>query len=266
MLRINLLPPYIYEGAKRTKVTVLWVIILVAVIAGMVFGKVTIDKETEKIKADTATEQPKKAEVEQNEGETTKINTRSEATRTKATFVTNAREHFNTYPTVYNSIVRYTWSRVLYDQIAPSGQTVQIAAFAPTLADVGHYMMAMERNQDISKVEVAMNSIPSIPASAGDSQQGQGQATGIRPSTPGHNFTVALTLAKPIPGGPTYGSAGGGQQQGGGGGFGGGGGGFGGGGGMGGGGAMGSGGGGAMGSGGGGAMGSGGGGRGGMAP
>jgi hypothetical protein len=215
MLRINLLPPYIYEGAKRTKVTILWVVILLAVIGGMVFGKTTIDAETDKIKNDTAQQQPLKAEAEQKAAQAAEINRRSEQIRAKATFASTAREHANTYPQIYNSIVRYTWGRVLYDQISPADRSVQIAAFAPSLSDVGHYMMAMENNKDVAKVEVAMNSIPTIPPTA---QQGQGQATGLRPPTPGHDFTVLLSLNKPIPAGPTYGTVPGGQQGGGGGG------------------------------------------------
>ena len=53
MLRINLLPPYIYEGNKRRNVTILWLVILAAVVGGMVFAKLQIDAATEARRQET---------------------------------------------------------------------------------------------------------------------------------------------------------------------------------------------------------------------
>ena len=216
MLRINLLPPYIYEGAKRTKVTILWVVILLAVIGGMVFGKVSIDKQTQEFNDRAAATEPAAKEADDKAALAQTIQARSAEIVKRATFVRDSQKYTDTYPTVFRSIVRYTWSRVLYDQVVPQGQAVQIQAFAPTLADVGHYMMAMENNQDVAKVEVAMNSIPTFPAGAGGQQGGQqGQNAALRPPSGGHDFTATLTLVNPIAPGPTYGSVGGGTQGGG---------------------------------------------------
>ena len=218
MLRINLLPPYIYEGAKRTKLFVVWVILLAAVIGGFLFWKHSIDTETARIKDEEAKIKPQAEEATAKAGQASRINSESAVIRGKADFVTGAISYDQkTYQEMLTNVARYTWPRVLYDSINPAGSTVTMGAYAPSLADVGHYMMYMERNPAISRVDIAMNSIPGFPsdgaqAAAGSGQQGGG---GVRPFTGGgHDFQVSLTLVKPIPGSPTYPSGGGGAAAG----------------------------------------------------
>jgi hypothetical protein len=212
MLRINLLPPYIYEGAKRRNVMIIWFLILALVIGGVIFAKTQIDNETTKAKDEAARLEPKAKQADDMQAKANSINTDSQTIRDKATFVNNARKaDTETYQEVVKNVRMYTWPRVLYDGMNPSGSTVTIGAYAPSLTDVGRYMIWMEKNPKIGRVDVVMNSIPSFPAGAVQQQGGnQQQAGGLRPpGGGGHNFQVALSLLKPIEPGPTYGGAGG---------------------------------------------------------
>lgn len=215
MLRINLLPPYIYEGAKRRNVMVLWVIILLVVIGGFIFGKVQIDGQTAALVAETQRLTPDADKADRLQAQANQINEQSSAIRAKRDFVKNARLHNSTtyQPVVYN-IRDYTMKGVLYYSLQPAGQTVTLTAYAPSLAQVGHYLMWMEHNPNVSHVNIQLTGLPTFPVPPGFN--GQPQGSGIRPpNAGGYDFTVTLTLVKPIAGAPAYGGAGGGAAAGG---------------------------------------------------
>lgn len=217
MLRINLLPPYIYAGKAKGRVTTLWVVILLAVVGGLFFFKKTIDDDKERINREASDLEPKAKKADDDAALATKINTDSATIRSKADFARNAIKHDQeVYPNLYRNVVMYTWNRVLYDYIRPEGSTINMSAYTPTLTDVAHYIMAMERNPNISRVDIRMSSIPGFPNAGGQAQQGMGQtqAPGVRPeSGAGHDFLVTLNLYQPIPAGPTFGGGGGGSAQ-----------------------------------------------------
>ncbi|NLH99350.1 MAG: hypothetical protein GX446_07635 [Chthonomonadales bacterium] len=224
MLRINLLPPYIYEGSKRRNVTIVWVLILLAVIAGFVYGKVQIDNQTAAMNQEKENLRPDADKADRLQAQANSINSESQAIRDKRDFVKNARQYnSSTYqPVVYN-IRDYTMRGVLYSSLVPSGQTVTLDAYAGSLAQVGHYLMWMEHNPEIQQVSISLSGLPSFPVPPGFNGQPQGRNP-RPPGAGGYDFGVTLTLNKPIPGAPVYGAsaAGGGAPAGGGGMFGGG--------------------------------------------
>lgn len=215
MLKINLLPPYIYEGSKRTKVLVFWIFLWIVVVGGFVYWRMMQSAQAEDYRRQTAELTARANQADQMQAEATRIENESQGVRTKYTFVRDARAHNQTtYQTVAAAVREYTIRNVLYSSLEPAGNTVGISAYAPDLASVGRYMMYMERNPSITNVHVALNNIPSFPVQPG--MTGTQQGAGLRPpGGGGYDFRVTLTLAQNIPGGPSYG-AGGGQQQGGG--------------------------------------------------
>lgn len=226
MLKINLLPPYIFEPAKRRRVTAVWIVLFVAVIGACLAWKSQIDAQVNEVKQQTEAERPKMVEKQQKEQEAKKINDESAVVRGKRDFVKSARDYtLKTYPTLVYNVRDYTLQSVVYSSLQSGGQSVTMSAFAPSLAKVGHYVMWMEHNPNISNVSVAINSLYGFPLQRGQSRQqgfgSQQQVASTRP--PGHDFVVTLTLSQPLPAGPTYGGIGAGPPQGGGRGFGGGG-------------------------------------------
>jgi hypothetical protein len=217
MVRINLLPPYIYAGAKRRNVSILWVVMVLAVVGGFMFWKVTIDTQTAKIIADKEAIQPQMDEAKRLQAEADRILAESADITKKRDFVADARKHLaTTYPPLIDNVRKYTMKNVLYSQLTPSGQTVSLSGYATSLAQVGHYMMWMERNPAINSLDIGLSGIPSFPVTPGLNGNGGG---GLRPpGAGGYDFTVTLNLVKPVAGAPSYaGAAGGGAQQAGGG-------------------------------------------------
>jgi Tfp pilus assembly protein PilN len=220
MLKINLLPPYIYEGNKRRNVALLWALILAAVVGACVFSKLRIDAETEARRQETEALRPNADEADRLAREATDIQSQNAGLKAKRDFVTASNEHISqTYPPLFDNVRNWTIDRVLYRSVVPQGQAVAISAHAPSLSRVGHYMLAMERNPNITGLSIAMNSVPGFgPNGPIRGQQqggfgGGGNAEG--PRLPGgHDFNVTLALSKPIPAAPVYPAGGGGQQAG----------------------------------------------------
>ena len=210
MVRINLLPPYIYAGAKRRNVSILWVVMVLAVVGGFMFWKVTIDTQTAKIVADKEALQPQMDEAKRLQSEADRILAESAEITKKRDFVADARKHLaTTYPPLIDNVRKYTMKNVLYSQLTPAGQTVSLSGYATSLAQVGHYMMWMERNPEINSLDIGLSGIPSFPVTPGLNGNGGG---GLRPpGAGGYDFTVTLNLVKPVAGAPSY--AGGGAQQ-----------------------------------------------------
>lgn len=209
MLKINLLPPYIYEGAHRRNAIILWSVAVVAVVGCFLFWKITLDGQAQDWKSKTDRIQGDATRATSLKNEAARIRQESAAIQGKRDFVESARKYNSTtYPPVFNNIRDYTIRQVVYSSLQPSGNTVTLEAYAPTLAKVGHYMMWMEHDPAISNVSVAIGSIPGFPFHG--TAQAQQLASGIRSPGGGHTFTVTLTLKKAIEGGPSY-SAGGTQ-------------------------------------------------------
>lgn len=216
MLRVNLLPPYIYEGAKRRNVSIVWAVLALIVVGGFLFAKTRIDSQTNSIKEETEARRPDKEEAERKQAEATRINQESTAVREKRDFVKLAKEYdTTTYPPLVYNIRNYTIRDVLYSSLQPASNTVTMDAWAPSLAKVGQYMMWMERNPKISNVSVAMSNIPGFPRQAQPRQPDYGQLgygaqqqAGFGPNgITGYDFLVTLTLLQPVPGPPVYGGA-----------------------------------------------------------
>lgn len=218
-LKINLLPPYIYEGSSRKKVLGLWVVIIAAVAVGLIYWKTTLDAEAARIAQMTQDATPAKNEAQATQSRATAIENESAAVRGKYTFVSSALDHIDkTYPVVVDAVRKHTIGQVLYSSLEPAGQVVTLDGYAPNLRVVGEYMMHMSKNPAISRMEIDLPGLPSFPSqdsgqTAGVGFGGQQQASANRPpGGGGYDFRVRLALLQPVQSGPAFPAGGGGQQ------------------------------------------------------
>jgi hypothetical protein len=166
MLRISLLPNYIYDRAKRRNVIVLWSVVVALIIVGFMSVKIVMDRKAARLAAAAAQLKPTADEATQTESKATSIQNASADIKTKADFVSSCRQYdMTTYPPVYHNIAEYTIRSVVYDSITPSGSQVAMQAFAPSLAQLGHYMMWMEHNPKISNLYINLSNFrPTFPS------------------------------------------------------------------------------------------------------
>lgn len=214
MLRINLLPPYIYEGAKRRNVYVLWVLLLLAAVGGLIAWKIKLGNEADRIAADTEPLKKVQADAKNTQSKADALVASNAALKQKADFVRSAKKYnSDTYPPLLGNVGNYTITRVLYSSMVPAGNQVSLAAYAPSLSDVGHYIMAMEKNPNVVNVSIAMNSIPDFPNNV---QPTQAQQIGFQFPGMGQGAGAAPMGAAPMVGGMGPGGGGPGMSGGGG--------------------------------------------------
>lgn len=166
MLRISLLPNYIYDRSKRRNVIVLWSVVVALIIVGFMSAKIALDHKAARLAYAAAQLKPTADDATNTESQAKSIQTASADIKTKADFVTNCRQYdMTTYPPVYHNIAEYTIRSVVYDSITPSGTQVTMQAFAPSLAQLGHYMMWMEHNPKISNLYINLSNFrPTFPS------------------------------------------------------------------------------------------------------
>ncbi len=206
MLRINLLPPYIYAGKKKTRVIVTWVLALAFVLGGFGWWYVSLGNQAKDWDTQKAALDQKANDADRFLSEAGTIDQQSQGIRDKAKFVRDSLDYnAKTYPTVIYQVRDYTIRNVLYSSLDPQGSTVSLAAYAPTLADVGHYMMWMERNPKIQNVNIGLQGLPQFPIEGPITGNQSQNTSGPRPSGGGGwDFSVQLTLRDAIVAAPTY--------------------------------------------------------------
>jgi hypothetical protein len=190
VLKINLLPPYIFERRKVRQAAVLAGVAFVAVLAGMlgwwyVLGKtkaeLTVQVQDMEQKRDRviALQQLAKAEAD-----------KIPPIEAKVSFIKGMLDYNDEYPKLYEEVFRYTYGRVLYRSISPSSDTLTIQVYARSLGDCGRYLLNMYRATHLFS-SVSVSAVPGYPSARGG----------------GFDFTVTCRLLKPITA-PTYGSVG----------------------------------------------------------
>src|SRR5947209_7847687 len=121
MLKINLLPPYIYEGKTRKTWVAAWVVAVAAVVGGMLFWQSKLNAQVLEINSKKDAISAKATEADNLKTQADKINAESAGIRAKNDFVKGAIAHNTTaYPTVYNNVAEYTLNRVVLSAVSPN--------------------------------------------------------------------------------------------------------------------------------------------------
>ncbi|MEN6372042.1 MAG: hypothetical protein ABFD64_08520 [Armatimonadota bacterium] len=191
MIKINLLPPGIFEARVIKRLIVLFSFIVVAIVAGCMYYTSTVNKATAGYKAETAiaTDWKNKADAYKSQADS-KIASIAPIDA-KLQFVAQVDSFNNVYPKFYENLAQYTYHKVTYSQIAVSTDgKVTISATAPSLSDAGRYLLNMYRATDLFS-NVSISGVPGYPAnSSGGSLSGGGMALN---STPLSSATPALS-------------------------------------------------------------------------
>jgi len=153
MLRINLLPPYVFDDQKKRNVMILWgACTAVAAIVGVLWiqtSKSAADKaETENTEA--------KTQLDTYNSKETAIKTEKDRVaviRTRQEFVKNAMTYNDAWPKAFEEIRNLTSPKVVLDKmVIAGGNVVEITGFAPTELDVARWWMELRKSDLFEKV------------------------------------------------------------------------------------------------------------------
>lgn len=201
MLKINLLPPYIFERRKVKQAAFLFGLLFVATFCGMVTWWYMLGKKEANLKEELAIMKANADQVlaientiKAEEGKIPPIKERLE-------YFAAIREYNGKFPALYEELARYTYERILYRSIQPSNNSLTINAHAKSIGDCGRYLLNMYRARHLFS-DVKISAVPGYPNDL----------------AAGFDFTVTCALRTPIDPPPVPASLGGGAAAGGGGG------------------------------------------------
>ena len=189
MLKINLLPSYIYERRKTRRAITLFAILLLAVGAGMFGWFSALTRVKQNLDLEVADMEQKADAVKALEAQAVAEEGKAPPMQQKINFIEGIMAYNTEYPKLYEELARYTYSRVLYRSIEPSSTSLKIAARTRSVGDCGRYLLNMYRASHVFS-SVTIENVPAW--------------SGSIPS--GFDFNVTCNLVKPITA-PTYAGA-----------------------------------------------------------
>ncbi|MDI6828651.1 MAG: hypothetical protein QME62_09225 [Armatimonadota bacterium] len=184
MLKINLLPPYIFERRKVRQAAFIAVLAFMMVLGGMLAWWYTLNKARADLQLQVQEMEARRDEVvalqKRVEAEEAKI----PPIQQKLDFIDGLLKYIDAIPNLYEELARYTYARIRYTSIKPSSDTLSIEAYARSLGDCGRYLLNMYRASHIFS-SVTISSVPGYPSGAARGNQG-------------FTFTVTCKLVNPI--------------------------------------------------------------------
>ena len=184
MLKINLLPTYIYEKRKVKQTTLVFAVLFVGVAAGMMAWNLSLGAKKTELTAQVADMQQKANEVKAIEAQATAEEQRIPVIQGKVQFIENVMQYNLQYPKLYEELAKYTYNRIMYTSVDPSGGQFKIAAHARSLGDCGRYLLNMYRASHLFS-GVSIDGVPGWPSQSAQSGQG-------------FDFNVTCNLAQPV--------------------------------------------------------------------
>ncbi len=151
MLRINLLPPYIYDKKKKVQVAALWFGVVAAVAASMVF--LWIARSAQLSAANDELTEATKQQTEYNrlEKSITDVKGKIKSTEDKQTFVANAQTWNSAWPSAFEMIRDVRVEDILYKSInfdSAERKTCTIAGFAQDEVRIARWWMLLRNDKD----------------------------------------------------------------------------------------------------------------------
>ncbi|MHB0999326.1 MAG: PilN domain-containing protein [Armatimonadota bacterium] len=198
MLKINLLPKYIYERRNVRKMILLFGVIFIAVAAGMVAWIFQLSSK-ERLLTDQVSKMEIEAEaVKALEAEVTAEQAKIPPIEAKYQYVKDVLNYNEKLPALYEQVARYTYNRIEYRSMNASGGQLQISAHARSVGDCGRYLLNMYRAGHLFS-SVSISSVPGWPAGRSGGGGG-GMMGGMMGGMPGGMPGGMMGGMPPMPG------------------------------------------------------------------
>jgi hypothetical protein len=191
VLKINLLPKYIYERRKVYRLASIFGVVFIAIVFGMfawwfMLGnkEIILTGQVDEMELKTSILNDLQKQVDSEKAKLPPV-------ESKVKFMEDLMAYNVKVPQLYEELAKYTYARILYKSVTPAGSNLTIQAHAGSLADCGRYLMNMYRATHIFN-SVTISAVPGW--SGTDAAPAQGAAA---PSS-GFDFTVTCALVNPI--------------------------------------------------------------------
>ena len=144
MLRINLLPPYIFDRQKKARTWLLWGGILLAVFIGTGLWYKSANDEYARAQEENQTAKNYKSDYDGLEGKIGEVKTAIAETEKKQTFIKEARAYNRAWPDLFSTMRDLTSSQIILKKMyLASPDTVNMVGWAHTEADAARWWIRL---------------------------------------------------------------------------------------------------------------------------
>jgi len=198
MIKINLLPPYVFEKVAIRRWVAVFGVLLVLVIAGGLGWRMNLNSTLASLNEQLSEAKIREQRVIDMQQKTVEELAKVGPVAGKVKFIEDVMYYNEEAPALYRELVKFTYEKILYRQINLTNAQMEIDAYAPSLSDAGRYLLNLYRASHIFS-SVVMSAVPSY----GGSQTGGAPGSAARPR--GFDFKIICTLTQPLAP-PAYGA------------------------------------------------------------
>lgn len=201
MLRINLLPPYIYDKQKKIQLAAVWALGVAAVVVAFVLWIGSLNRDLEAATKEKETAESLKNKYTSLEGQIQKVQADNNATKQKQDFIRNARAFNEAWPRTFEMMRDLTSDTILLKSLSVNPndrKTLNFNGFARNeMLIVRWWMQLRKRNDIFDKVHFNLPADhgfqPAAPAAVAGGSFGGPAAPGA--PVPGRDVPVVTAAA-----------------------------------------------------------------------
>ncbi len=184
MLKINLLPSYIYEKRSVRRAIFMFSVLFVACAVGMIFWWIMLRNTERNLNVRVTDMEAKAGQVATLQQQVDAATAKIPPYEAKVKFIEDLQAYNVKVPKLYEDLAKYTYAKILYKSVQPAGTTLTIQAHANSIGDCGRYLLNMYRAQHLfTSVSINEGAIPGWPAQGGSATSAAGP--GMMPGGPG---------------------------------------------------------------------------------
>ncbi len=176
MLRINLLPPYIFDKQKKVKLAILWGVVAVAAMALFIVWNGSVASTLNDAKNQLTEATTQKGNYDAVEKQIQDANAAVAVTRSKQTFIANAKTNNDAWPAVYEAMRDVTSPVILLESLAiepTNHKALDFVGFAKDELTIARWWMTLRNAKDrFDSVSFNLPSHPYIPPAAANGTGG----------------------------------------------------------------------------------------------
>ncbi len=202
MLTINLIPRYYFEQRLIKRLMMFFGMLLGVVVVGMILAMVVILGRIGQANTRLAEVEPIAQQVEALESQAKQLRDEVAPIKAKITYIRDVMNYNTVMIPLLQELSRYTYKTVTYGEVAPSGNTLTIKGWAPSMVDAGRYLLGLYRATHLFS-NVSFSGVPGYRQGAEGGGGGAGAGSGVQSGRLGFSFTATCTLLKPLTA-PTY--------------------------------------------------------------
>ena len=207
MLTINLIPKSFYERRIVRQLFFSFIGLWVLIAAGMVAMTLMTQAKIDKANADLQAVEPIAQQVESLQKQASDKRSEVAPIMAKVKYINDVMAYNTAMIPILQEVIRYTYKTITYPSVQPSGNTLTIQGWCPSIVDAGRYLMGLYRATHLFS-SVTFSGVPGYRTGAGATDPGGAGGAASQGGQLGFSFTVTCTLVKPIAA-PAYSGAGG---------------------------------------------------------